>query len=169
VTALAVRSLHAFAPAPRKSEYEHAVQRAGEWLVHAQPWSTEDHAFQLLGLHWAGAPITAIQAAAGRLIALQRSDGGWSQIPTLASDAYATGQALVALAEAGVVKPSDLVYERGVRSLLGTQLADGSWHVRRRAFPIQPYFNSEFPHAADQFISAAATNWATMALVFAAR
>ena len=85
------------------------------------------------------------------------------------SDAYATGQALIALAEAGVVKPSHPVYKRGVRLLLGTQLADGSWHVQSRAVPLQPYFNSKFPHAADQFISAAATNWATMALVFAAR
>ena len=169
VTALAVRSLQAFAPAPRKVEYGHAIRRAGDWLVHAQPRSTEDHAFQLLGLHWAGAPLTAIRTAADRLIALQRSDGGWNQIHTLASDAYATGQALIALAEAGVVKPSDPVYKKGVRFLLGTQLADGSWHVQSRAVPLQPYFNSEFPHAADQFISAAATNWATMALVFAAR
>jgi len=50
-----------------------------------------------------------------------------------------------------------------------SRLAAIAGAVRRRAFPIQPYFNSEFPHAADQFISAAATNWATMALVFAAR
>jgi hypothetical protein len=36
--------------------------------------------------------------------------------------------------------------------------------LRTRTIPIQPYFDSEFPHGPDQFISAAATNWATMAL-----
>jgi hypothetical protein len=56
-----------------------------------------------------------------------------------------------------------------VRFLLGTQLEDGSWYVRTRAIPVQPYFDSEFPHGQDQFISAAATNWATMALALAAR
>src|SRR5256885_13199254 len=34
---------------------------------------------------------------------LFRSDGGWGQIPTLATDAYATGQALVALRESRVM------------------------------------------------------------------
>jgi len=34
--------------------------------------------------------------------------------------------------------------------------------------PIQPYFESGFPHGRDQFISAAATNWAATALALAA-
>jgi hypothetical protein len=34
---------------------------------------------------------------------------------------------------------------------------------------VQPYFDGTFPHGADQFISAAASNWATMALALAAR
>ena len=38
------------------------------------------------------------------LIAEQRSDGGWSQLPTMTSDAYATGQALYALAESGALR-----------------------------------------------------------------
>jgi hypothetical protein len=37
--------------------------------------------------------------------------------------------------------------------------------VRSRAIPIQPYFESGFPHGRDQFISAAAANWATTALL----
>ena len=76
----------------------------------------------------------------------------------LASDAYATGQALVALKTAGIGNA------RGVEFLMKSQLADGSWHVLTRAPAIQPYFDSEFPHGADQFISAAASNWAVMAL-----
>jgi hypothetical protein len=169
VTALALRSLRAYAPAPLTAEYARAVQRGAAWLTHAQPKSTEDHVYQLLGLTWAGEKPAALRPAANALIARQRADGGWSQIPTLLSDAYATGQALTALAESGAVKPTDLSYQRGVRFLLGTQLDDGSWYVRSRAIPVQPYFDSEFPHGKDQFISAAATNWATIALTWSLR
>ena len=38
-----------------------------------------------------------------------------------------------------------------------------SW-VRSRAFPTQPYKESGFPHGKDQWISAAGTSWAAMAL-----
>jgi hypothetical protein len=169
VTALALRSLQAYAPAPLKAEYARAVQRGAAWLSRAQPKSTEEHVYQLLGLTWAGEKPAALRPAANALIAQQRADGGWSQISTLPSDAYATGQALTALAESGAVKPADLSYQRGVRFLLGTQLDDGSWYVRSRAIPVQPYFDSEFPHGKDQFISAAATNWATIALTWALR
>ena len=54
--------------------------------------------------------------------------------------------------------------QKGVRYLLSTQLDDGSWYTKSRAVPIQPYFESGFPHGRDQFISAAATNWAVTAL-----
>jgi ankyrin repeat protein len=169
VTALSLRSLQAYAPTPLKAEYARAVQRAAVWLSHAQPKSNEDYVYRVLGLAWAAASRDAVRTAVNALIAQQHPDGGWSQIPTLSSDAYATGQALTALAESGVIRPSDPVYQRGVRFLLNMQLEDGSWYVRSRAIPIQPYFDSEFPHGKDQFISAAATNWATMALTWAVR
>jgi hypothetical protein len=98
------------------------------------------------------------------LTATQRADGGWAQLPSMRSDAYATGGALVALFEAGV-RPTDDVYRRGVAFLLATQLADGSWYVPTRSHPTQIFIDSGFPHGASQFISAAATNWATLALV----
>ena len=169
VTALSLRSLQAYAPAPLKAEYARAVRRGTTWLTNTKPKSNEDYAYRVLGLAWAGASRAAIRNAANALIAQQRADGGWGQIPTLPSDAYATGQALTALAESGAVKPTDGSYQRGVRFLLGTQLDDGSWYVRSRAIPIQPYFDSEFPHGKDQFLSAAATNWATIALTWAVR
>jgi hypothetical protein len=40
----------------------------------------------------------------------------------------------------------------------------GSWYVQSRAIPLQPYFESDFPHGHDQWISAAPTSWATTAL-----
>ena len=61
------------------------------------------------------------------------------------------------------------MFEKGIQYLRNSQLPDGSWYVASRAVPFQPYFNSEFPHGPDQFISAAATNWASMALIFALR
>jgi hypothetical protein len=82
----------------------------------------------------------------------------------LRSDAYATGTALVALHEAGGLPASDPVYHRGVRYLLAGQKADGTWLVHSRSKPFQTYFESGFPHGKDQFISLAASAWATTAL-----
>jgi hypothetical protein len=62
------------------------------------------------------------------------------------------------------VPASDAAYQRGVAYLLRTQLEDGSWHVASRAPKFQPYFQSGFPHDHDQWISAAATAWAAIAL-----
>ena len=169
VTATAMRALQVYAPATARKACEAAIHRAAIWLEAATPSTTEERAFQLLGLQWSRAPKTAIQKAAHALLAKQRADGGWSQLPTLTSDAYATGEALVALEEGAGVASTDAAYRRGVDFLLRTQLVDGSWHVQSRAIAIQPYFDSGFPHGRDQFISAAATNWATMALAAAVR
>ena len=166
VTATAMRALQVYAPTPQRAEYEKAVQQAAGWLAQAQPTTNEDRAFQILGLVWAGGKQQIARKAGGDLLRQQRPDGGWAQLPTLASDAYATGQALVALKVAGVLKPSDAAYKRGAQFLMNAQMADGSWYVRSRTpLPFQPYFESGFPLGHDQFISAAATNWAAMALV----
>jgi len=79
------------------------------------------------------------------------------------------GKALVALSDSGAIAVTDAAYQRGVQYLLANQLEDGSWFVRSRAIAFQPYFESGFPHGHDQWISAAATNWATMALIRAVR
>jgi ankyrin repeat protein len=167
VTAASMRSLQAYAPPTDRAAFQQAVERASAWLAQAQPGTTEDRAFQLLGLGWAKSGKAAIQKAARSLVAEQRPDGGWAQIPTLASDAYATGQALVALEQSGAMAVTDPAYRRGIQFLLNTQLEDGSWHVKARALVIQPYFDSGFPHGHDQFISVAASNWAAMALALA--
>lgn len=168
VTAASIRSLLAYAPRSQKAEYRRAVERAIRWLETAPPATTEDHVFQILGLIWGGGSRDVIRKTGSQLLALQRSDGGWGQIPALASDGYATGQALVALREAGIMSPGDARYQRGVRYLVDSQMEDGSWLVRTRSPSFQPYFDSDFPHGYDQFISAAASNWAVMALLPAA-
>jgi hypothetical protein len=125
---------------------------------------TVDRAFQLLGLGWAQAEPESIREKVSKLLGEQRQDGGWGQVPTLASDAYATGLALYALHQGGGVAVDQQFYQRGVNFLLRTQLADGSWHVASRSFPIVEFSKSGFPHGRSQFISASATCWATMAL-----
>lgn len=168
-TATSMRALQAYGFKAQRPEYEKAVQKAAEWLKQTAPQTTQDRTFQLLGLAWAGGNKEAIEKAAQQLLAKQRPDGGWGQLTTMPSDAYATGQALVALNEAAGIEVSDSAYQHGVQYLLDTQLEDGSWYVKSRAIPFQPYFESGFPHGPDQWISAAATNWAAMALVPAAR
>ncbi len=165
VTAASMRAIQVYGRRDKGSES--SVRRAGWWLAEARPVTTDDRAFQLLGIGWAGADQAAIRRAAAGLLALQRADGGWAQLPSMGSDAYATGETLVALKESGAVAATDAAYQRGVRFLLETQLADGSWYVHSHALRIQPYFESGFPHGRDQFVSAAATNWATHALVLA--
>jgi hypothetical protein len=86
----------------------------------------------------------------------------------MASDAYATGQALYALNAGGKMALTDAVYQKGVDYLMRTQAADGSWHVVTRSIWLQPYFETGFPYGRDQFISSAGTAWATMALAPAA-
>ena len=85
-------------------------------------------------------------------------------MPGTKSDAYATGQALYALRVGAGMGHSDPAIERGLRFLVETQLEDGTWFVRRRAFPFQPTMNSGFPHGRDSWISTAATICAVLAL-----
>ncbi|MCI0457036.1 MAG: hypothetical protein L0Z62_08660 [Gemmataceae bacterium] len=61
----------------------------------------------------------------------QNADGGWSQSKDMASDAWATGQALYALAHAGL-KPDEPVIRRAHAFLIRTQRADGSWPMTSR-------------------------------------
>ena len=163
-TALAVYTLKIYGPPAEKADTEEAIARATAWLESVTPLNTQDRAFHLLGLAWSDAKPSVIAAAAKALAATQRSDGGWSQMTSMGSDAYATGEALYALNAAGRMPVADAVYAKGVKHLLSTQAADGSWHVKSRSIWLQPYFESGFPYGHDQWISAAGTSWAAMAL-----
>jgi hypothetical protein len=158
-TALSLRALQLFG-----QDSEEQVTRARNWLLMAQAQSTEDRAMRLLGLAWGKTTTDDVRNAARVLLAEQRTDGGWAQLPTLETDAYATGQALVALGWSGAVPITSLEYQRGLQYLVRTQFDDGSWLVRTRTFPVQPPKESGFPHGKHQWISAAGTSWAAMAL-----
>jgi squalene cyclase len=169
MTAVSLRALQNYAPKAQRREYEKSIRLAANWLAQTQPKSNEDRVFQLLGLTWSGGSKETLQKAGKELLSLQRSDGGWAQLSSLDSDAYATGQALVALERAAVLKITDPAYQRGIQFLLNSQFEDGSWYVRSRVVKIQPFFESGFPYGGDQWISAAATNWAVMALTAAVK
>ncbi|HZR18151.1 MAG TPA: ankyrin repeat domain-containing protein [Verrucomicrobiae bacterium] len=162
-TALSMRALQLYAPKPGKAKFEKSVRLAASWLAKAQSSNNEDRSWRLTGLAWAGTDRAATQKALQELLAAQRADGGWSDLPSLPSAAYATGRSLVAL-QLGGLPVSDPAYQRGVQRLLSTQQEDGSWYTRTRALGFQPYFDAGFPHGYDQWMSAAGTSWATMAL-----
>ncbi len=163
--ALAIRGLSTYSPPGRREDALARIAKAREFVRKAVPGDTQDEAFKLLALVWSKAPADEVSRQAERLRALQRPDGGWGQLPTMAPDAYATGQVLYAL-HVGGLPASSATYRKGADYLLRTQLEDGSWFVRSRAFAFQPYFDAGFPHGTDQFISAAATSWAAIALSF---
>jgi len=166
--ALAIFALKQYSPDAEKASSDAAIVRAVKWLESAKPVGTQDRAFHLLGLAWGNGSAAVIKNASRALAAMQRSDGGWSQMPTLVTDAYATGQVLYALNAGARMPATDAIYRKGVDYLMRSQAADGSWHVETRSIWLQPYFESGFPYARDQFISTAGTAWASMALAPAA-
>jgi hypothetical protein len=172
-TYVALYGLASFGTAEQKERIAERTKQVRQWLVESPAKDNEDRVFRLLALQAADAPTSEIGAATKELLARQREDGGWAQLdggePAAAteSDAYATGSALVALHQAGGLAASDPVYLRGIAYLLKSQQEDGSWRVSSRSKPFQPYYESGFPHGKDQFISCAASGWATWALVYA--
>ena len=166
LTAMAIRSIQLYASAAKKKHVDEMVSKTRQWLEKVHTTQQQELVFQLLGMQWCGSNNEQKMNVAGKLKSMQNKDGGWSQLPTLKSDAYATGQALYALYESGMAKPEDAVYQKGLDYLLKTQDDKGAWVVETRSFPIQPFVNSDFPpYNHNQFISAAASNWAEMALL----
>ena len=163
-TALCLRSLSVYGAPGRGAEMTGRIAKARQWLAAAKPLTAEDRNMQLLGLRWADADAATLKKLSAAILAQQQPDGAWRQHDGIASDAYATGQSLYVLAKAGGVPPTDAAYQRGVNYLLTTQNANGSWRVTSRAPKFQAFFNSGFPYGGDQWISAWATGWATMAL-----
>jgi hypothetical protein len=125
-TATAIRAMNFYMPEELRGLRDDAIRKAREWLFENRPASTEDASFRLMGLAWANASRNEIDAARRDLTAMQKSNGGWPQLPGYESDAYSTGEALFAIHEAGAT-PEDAAWTRGARFLISTQAQDGTW------------------------------------------
>lgn len=164
-TYVALRGLAAFGTEEQMPMIEARRETVRQWLLSETPRDTEDRVFRLRALTSVDADYCIVQKATDELIASQQNDGGWAQTSEMNSDAYATGTVLVALLRAGELRADHPAVRRGIHYLVETQREDGSWHVVSRAKPFQTYFESGFPHGEDQFISIAASSWATLALL----
>jgi hypothetical protein len=162
-TAYAIHALKSYVKDTDRADHEARITRARSWLLEASPQTTQERAFHLLGLAWSGGSRESLDKAARSLAATQRKDGGWSQLPATESDAFASGLALWSMAEAGI-RPNHTAYQNGLQYLLRTQAADGTWHVKTRSLPVQPYFESGYPYGHDQWISAAGAAYAVMGI-----
>ena len=171
MAALGLRAVQVYHHSSQKAQAEAAVARARKFLESHSPRDTEERSYQLLGLRWAGAPRARLQNLARDLKGTQRDDGGWNSVAGRESDAYSTGQALVALRDGGGVAIIDTSYQRGIEFLMKTQAADGTWRVASRLHapaPLSPpYFDAGYPHGHDQFLSMQGASWAVMALSYA--
>jgi ankyrin repeat protein len=165
-TAVAPRAIELYSHPSQQADLEARVVRAREWLSSHTPGDTEERTYRLFGLWWAHSDHAALSQAARDLAATQQSDGGWNSLDGRPSDAYSTSEALVALNDAGGVSTSEPSWKRGLKFLLDTQAADGSWHAATRLFgPVSPpYFESGYPYGHDQFLSASAASWAVIAM-----
>jgi len=164
-TAMGARALTLYPVAGRKHQVEEKVRRAQHWLLAADARSAEDRAMKLMGLVWTKAPHSDVEAAVHQILSQQRPDGGWLQRDGMAPDAYATGISLYALYTAGIL-PTDGAYLKGVRFLQQNQYQDGSWLVKTRSYPTQPYFETGYPFGNNQFISAGAASWSALAIAY---
>jgi hypothetical protein len=110
--------------------------RALTWL--AQTKSDDDPqsiAMRVVLSRQLGRPAEERAPLVQRIQERQKADGGWSQSQEMASDAWATGQALYALAHAGI-QSSESTVERARAFLMKTQRDDGSWPMTSR--PMKP-------------------------------
>ena len=172
-TYVALRALQHFGTDSSKTDAIAARREwVTKWLETHSAVETEDLVFRLNAFLYTDANSTAKEESVLALLSKQRDDGGWGQMDDMATDAYSTGSAIMAIVNhQDVSGTSELAtiqaIQKGVSHLLATQLDDGTWHVSTRAKPVQEYFESDFPHGKDQFISIAATAWSTLALLHA--
>ena len=160
-TATALATLALLPQAAAKDETAIAARDKGlKWL--AEHDTSGDHqaiCVRLILSVRAGRPNEESQPLVKRILDSQREDGGWGQIPDMASDGHGTGQALYALSLAGV-KPNEPALERGRQFLIKTQREDGGWAmVSRPCPPSNKGANNLIP------ITGAGSSWAVLGLV----
>lgn len=136
-----------------------ALQKATAWLAAAPLPNPQDKVFKVLLAARAGKPRDEMQPTIDELLARQRADGGWSQLPETTSDAYATGQTLYVLSLAGYTAEQPPI-KRAIDLLVATQKPDGSWPMTSRSTPDGRPGSSKLLTP----INCAASSWAILGL-----
>lgn len=159
LTALAVLALLPEAAAGDESARA-ARDKGVRWLSETK---TDDDpqsvAMRLILWTRLGRPAAEWTPLVRRIRERQNENGGWSQTKDMPSDAWATGQALYALACAGVAA-DELAVVRGRAFLIRTQQSGGSWTMTSRpTMPGDKGSESPIP------IIGAGTAWAILGLV----
>jgi hypothetical protein len=130
------------------------------WLSSATPpESLQGDAFKLILWKRLDRPAAELQSLSRQILVLQKPDGGWSQTKDMGSDAYATGLALYALAQAGV-PATDPAIANARNFLVKNQETPGSWPMTSRP---KERDNQSSKNLAP--IVFAGTSWAVMGLM----
>jgi squalene-hopene/tetraprenyl-beta-curcumene cyclase len=133
LTTLALLALSAPNAPDMGPEGKAARERGLRWLRKAgSDEELQAAALRLILWRRMGQPAGEWEPLVEKLRGAQAADGGFGQVPKAKSDAYATGQALYALAEAGV-KPDDEAVRKAQSFLAKTQREDGGWAMVSRA------------------------------------
>jgi len=120
----------ALAGAPESPERAMAIDRALGWLKKSnESKSNESLVTALLIAHRLGAKAGDEKALLVDLLKHQNVDGGWAWLNDAPSDAFATGQALYALATVDGNATGAESVVRAQQYLLRTQQQDGVWPV----------------------------------------
>lgn len=165
---LALWALLAWEPYVPADPADAAAARASRektiaWLNAVKPSETSQaSALRLLLDVRTGKSAEQLQPRIDKLLALQRTDGGWSQTAEMPSDAFATGQSLWALSFAGL-KPDRPEIGRAVAFLVATQREDGSWPMTSRNHP--GVVSTRNPIRNPMPITYFGSAWATIGLV----
>ena len=160
LTTLALLALVAPNAPDMGNEGTTAKEKAIQWLETAKPdGELQPVALRLILWRRLGRAGAVWEPLVQQIRRAQNDDGGWGQIKNAKSDAYATGQALYALAEAGA-NPGDEAFARAQGFLAKTQRQDGAWAMTSRAIMGNGKVATKF-----EPIIHAASAWAVMGLV----
>lgn len=163
-TVLALIGIEKYASESQRAPAARARAAAEKWLAQAPLKNQQDRLWRLWGLNYLGGERDAAEKTRAAILGAQHEDGGWAEAEESQSDAYSTAQTLFMLCRTGTPLNAPTVI-RARDYLIRTQHADGSWLVEsHQKFKAQPYFENGDPHGEHQFVSTAATAWATAAL-----
>jgi hypothetical protein len=134
--ATASATLALLAAEPDDEQAKAARDKGIQWLLETKTdGDPQSLALRLVLWQRLGRPTAEWESLSKQIQSRQNADGGWSQADDMPSDAWATGQALYALAHAGL-EPGDAVISGAHEFLVKNQRDNGSWPMTSR--PIKP-------------------------------